>query len=105
MWYSRRDRLLEHLESAHGMNDGGQLTSRFFCPFECKLPPFHTMKLLLHHCESVHENSLGTSSVLAFFYLSNLSNLHIQLNPKLKTVLNGVSTNMQYNMKWDIIKK
>ncbi len=58
--YSRRDRLSTHLKQEHDIEDDNKKqASRFFCPFKCDLPPFRTMKLLLTHCQSVHEDSLG----------------------------------------------
>ena len=61
--FSRKDRLISHLNLTHDEYIDLQKPSysnRFFCPFKCEsLPPFRTMKLLLHHCQSIHKESLG----------------------------------------------
>ena len=51
---------MSHLKDEHDREtDVVKPSSRFFCPYKCDLPPFRTMKLLLNHCQSVHEESLG----------------------------------------------
>ena len=62
-------RLSIHLKDIH--NEEIELkkqTSRFFCPSQCDLAPFQTMTLLLAHCESVHDNSLGKHKQLSRNY-------------------------------------
>ena len=59
------DCLSKHLESEHGVQDDSEkLTSHFIFPFKCDLPPFHTMRLLLGHCQTNTKISLGKIDIL-----------------------------------------
>ena len=57
--YSRKYLLNKHLKEVHGV-EGDKCTRNFNCPFKCGVGPYRTNIELLHHCEEVHQTSLGT---------------------------------------------
>ena len=59
--HSQIDRLNVFMfEKRHDVESNIKIEAhQLFCPFQCDSSPFHTVTLLLGHCQSVHDDSLG----------------------------------------------
>ena len=60
--YTRKDRLVQHMKSKHGIESDRSSTNgnNFCCPFKssCEVM-FRTNVELIKHCETVHEEKVG----------------------------------------------